>query len=101
MLDELLDLLEEGTMAAQLGRGTSPSVHDERPAQGPSEGAFPSEVPALWVESAPADHLMAGLAEALKDVEPAQSASDPDDAAAHPDAPVERARPRLLKGGWR
>jgi hypothetical protein len=101
MLEELLDLLEEGTMAAQLGRGTSPSVHDERPAQGPSEGAFPSEVPALWVESAPADHLMAGLAEALKDVEPAQSASDPDDASAHPDAPVERARPRLLKGGWR
>src|SRR3954464_13495343 len=46
MLEELLDLLEEGTMAAQLGRGASPSVHDERPGEGPSEGAFPTEVPA-------------------------------------------------------
>src|SRR5829696_936646 len=101
MLEELLDLLEEGTMAAQLGRGTSPSVHDERPAEGPSEGAFPTEVPARSVESGPADDLMAGLAEALKDVQPAQSASDPDDAAAHPDAPVERARPRFAKGGGR
>src|SRR5215211_2387480 len=95
MLEELLDLLEEGTIAAQLGRGASPSVHDERPAEGPSEGAFPTEFPARSVESGPADDLMAGLAEALKDVQPAQSASDPDDAAAHPDAPVERARPRL------
>ena len=29
MLEELLDVIEEGTMAAQLGRGSSPSVHDE------------------------------------------------------------------------
>src|SRR4051812_2685503 len=101
MLEELLDLLEEGTMAAQLGRGASPSVHDERPAEGPSDGAFPTEDPALSVESGPADDLMTGLAEALKDVQPAQSASVADDAAAREDAPVERARPRLLKGGWR
>ncbi len=101
MIQELLDLLEEGTMAAQLGRGTSPSVHDERPAEGLSEGAFPTEVPARSVESGPADDLMAGLAEALKDVQPAQSASDPDGAAAREDAPVERARPRLLQGRWR
>ncbi len=101
MLEELLDVIEEGTIAAQLGRGSSPSVHDERPAEGPSEGAFPTEVPALSVTSVPADDLMAGLAEALKDVEPAQSAFDPDDAAAREDAPVERARPRLLQGRWR
>src|SRR3954463_6080582 len=99
MLDELLDVIEEGTIGAQLGRGSSPSVHDERPAEGPSEGAFPTEVPALSGESVPADDLMAGLAEALKDVQPAQSASDPDDTAAREDAPVERARPRLLQGG--
>src|SRR4051812_33118228 len=89
MLEELLDLLEEGTMAAQLGRGASPSVHDERPAEGPSDGAFPTEDPALSVESGPADDLMTGLAEALKDVQPAQSASVADDAAAREDAPVE------------
>jgi hypothetical protein len=101
MLEELLDVIEEGTIAAQLGRRSSPSVHDERPAQGPSEGAFPTEVPALSGESVPADDLMAGLAEALKDVQPMKSASDADDVGAHEDAPVERARPRLLKGGWR
>jgi hypothetical protein len=101
MLEELLDVIEEGTIAAQLGRRSSPSVHDERPAQGPSEGAFPTEVPALSGESGPADDLMAGLAEALKDVQPTRPASDADDVGAHEDAPVERARPRLLKGGWR
>jgi CYTH domain-containing protein len=101
MLEELLDLLEESTIAAQLGRRASPSVHDERSAQGPTDGAFPTEVPVTSVESGPADDLMAGLAEALKDVQPAQSASDPDGAAAREDAPVERARPRLLQGRWR
>jgi hypothetical protein len=101
MLEELLDLLEESTIAAQPGRGASPSVHDERSAQGPSDGAFPTQGPVTSVESGPADDLMAGLAEALKDVQPAQSASDPDGAAARQDAPVERARPRLLQGGWR
>src|SRR5215207_4859492 len=101
MLEELLDVIEEGTIAAQLGRGASPHSREERPAEGPSVGAFPTEVPALSVESGPAGDLMAGLAEALRDVQPAQSASDPDDAAARQDAPVERARPRLLKGGWR
>ena len=101
MLEELLDLLEEGTMAAQLGRGASPHSREERPAEGPREGAFPTEVPARSVESGPADDLMAGLAEALKDVQPTQSAPDPDDAAAREDTPVERARPRFAKGGWR
>src|SRR5215203_7069373 len=47
MLEELLDLLEEGTIAAQLGRGASPHSREERPAEGPSVGAFPTEVPAL------------------------------------------------------
>jgi CYTH domain-containing protein len=101
MLEELLDLLEESTIAAQLGRGASPHIRDDQPAQGPSEGAFPTEAPALSGESGPVDELMAGLAEALRDVQPAQSASDPDDAAAREDAPVERARPRLLQGRWR
>src|SRR3954449_11573792 len=101
MLEELLDVIEEGTIAAQLGRGSSPSVHDEPPAEGPSDGPFPTELPAPSVESVEADGLMAGLAEALKDVQPTRAASAADDAAAREGAPVERARPRLLKGGWR
>ena len=101
MLEELLDLLEEGTMAAQLGRGASPNVRDDRPAQGPNEGAFSAEVPAPSVEGVEADGLMAGLAEALKNVQPTKPASATDDAAAREDAPAERARPRLLQGGWR
>ena len=100
MLEELLDLLEEGSMAAQLGRGASPNIRDDWSAQGPSEGAFSAEVPAPSVESVEADGLMAGLAEALKDVQPTKATSAADDAAAREDAPVERARPRLLKGGW-
>jgi hypothetical protein len=59
MLEELLDVLEEGTIAAQLGRGSSPSVHDE--AEGPNDGAFPTELPAPSIVSVPADDLMAGL----------------------------------------
>ena len=43
MLEELLDVIEEGTIAAQLGRGASPNVRDDRSAQGPSEGAFSAE----------------------------------------------------------
>jgi CYTH domain-containing protein len=101
MLEELLDLLEEGTMAAQLGRGASPNVRDDGSAQGPSEGAFSAEVPAPSVEGVEADGLMAGLAEALKNVQPTKPASATDDAPAREDAPAERARPRLLKGGWR
>src|SRR3954452_13710113 len=42
MLEELLDVIEEGTIAAQLGRGSSPSVHDKRPAGG-SDGASLTE----------------------------------------------------------
>ena len=87
MLEELLDVLEEGTMAAQLGRGASPNVRDDWSAQGPSEGAFSAEVPAPSVESVEADGLMAGLAEALKDVQPTRSASAADDAAAREERP--------------
>src|SRR3954465_4369505 len=101
MLQELLDLLEEGTIAAQLGRGASSNIRDDWSAQGPSEGAFSAEVPAPSVESVEADGLMAGLSEALKDVQPTRSASAADDAAAREGAPVEGTRPLLLKGGWR
>jgi hypothetical protein len=101
MLEELLGLLEDSTIAAQLGRGSSAHIRDDRSAAGPSDGATPTEAPVLSVESGPADDLMAGLAEALRDVQPAQSASDANDTAAREDAPVERARPRLLQGGWR
>jgi len=101
MLEELLDVIEEGTIAAQLGRGASPSVRDDWSAQGPSDGASLTEGLAPAIESVPADDLMAGLAEALKDVQPTRPASDADDVGAHENAPVERARPRLLKGGWR
>src|SRR5215203_3467214 len=54
MLEELLDVIEEGTIAAQLGRGSSPSVHDERPAEGPSDGASLTELPAPSIVSVPA-----------------------------------------------
>src|SRR3954468_6179873 len=84
MLEELLDMIEEGTMAAQLGRGASPSVGDDWSAQGPSDGASRTEGPAPLIESVPAADLMAGLAEALKDVQPTKpaSAAAADDAAA-------------------
>src|SRR3954454_2110871 len=102
MLEELLDVLEEGTTAAQLGRGASPNIRDDWSAQRPNDGATRTEGPAPSIESVPADDLMAGLAEALRDVQPTKPASAAaDDAAAREDAPVERARPRLLKGGWR
>src|SRR4051812_1890187 len=101
MLEELLDVIEEGTIAAQLCRRGSAHIRDDQPAQGPGDGAFPIEVSARSVESVPANDLMAGLAEALKVVPPTTPASDPDDAAAREDAPVARARPRLLQGRWR
>ena len=91
-----------GTMAAQLARAASPNVRDDWSAHGPSDGASLTELHAPSIESVPAaDDLMAGLAEALKDVQPAQSACDPNDTATREDAPVERARPRLLQGRWR
>src|SRR3954453_11913270 len=34
MIEALLDLLDEGTIADQLGRGASPGGHDEQPAEG-------------------------------------------------------------------
>ena len=101
MIEALLDLLDEGTTTAQLGRGASPNARDDWSAQGPNDGASWTEGPAPSIESVPADALMAGLAEALKDAQPTKPASAVDDAAAREDAPVERARPRLLKGGWR
>src|SRR3954447_4063331 len=101
MIEALLDLLDEGTTAAQLGRGASPRVHDDRPAEGPGAGATPTDAPVLAVERGPADDLMVGLAEALKDVQLTKPASEADDAAAREDTPVERARPRFAKGGWR
>ena len=101
MLEDLLDMIDEGTIADQLGRGASPGVHDDRPAEGPSDGATPTEDPELAVESGPADDLMAGLAEALKDVQPTNPASEGDDAAAREDTSIERARPRFAKGRWR
>ena len=101
MIEELLDLLDEGTIAAQLDRGASPGGHDERPAEGPSDGATPTNVSELSGESGPADDLMVGLAEALKNVQLTKPASEADDAAAREDALVERARPRFAKGGWR
>src|SRR5215203_557426 len=55
MVEELLDLLDEDTIAAQLGRGASLGVHDEQPAEGPSDGATPTDVPVRSVESGPAD----------------------------------------------
>jgi hypothetical protein len=45
MLDELLDVLEEGAIAAQLGRGPSLKVVQDRSADRHSEGASPTELP--------------------------------------------------------
>ena len=64
---------------------------------GDGAGARPqAALPAAADKSIEAFH-----AEALKDVQPAQSAPDPDNVSAHEEARGERARPRLLKGGWR
>ena len=103
MLEELLDVIEEGTIAAQLSRGPSLTALADQSAEGRTEGpsSEASRLPAPLTERAQADGLMAGLAEALKDVQPAQSAPDPDNVSAHEEARGERARPRLLKGGWR
>jgi hypothetical protein len=103
MLEELLDVIEDGTIAAQLGRGPSLNVREDRPAEGHAEGpsSEASQPPAPSAESAQIDGLMAGLAEALKDIQPTTSASNPEDASAREDAPVEPARPRFLRGGWR
>src|SRR3954467_15132184 len=87
MLEELLDVIEEGTIAAQLGRGASRNVRDDRPAEEPSDGASLTELPAPLMESVQPDDLMAGLAEALKDVRPTRPAPDVDDVGAREDAP--------------
>src|SRR3954452_8013280 len=44
MVEDLLDMIDEGTIASQLARGASPRVHDDRPAEGPSDGATPTDV---------------------------------------------------------
>jgi len=73
MLEELLDLLEESTIAAQLGRGASPSVPDNRSAQGPSEGAVPS----TWSALVATKHVVrpvSNVAEAITSPTPARKA---------------------------
>jgi hypothetical protein len=101
MLDELLDVLGEGAIAAQLGRGPSLKVVQDRSADRHSEGALPTELPARSVESAPEAGLMAGLAEALQEFESTRSAAHAEDASVGEPARSEPARPRFGRGGWR
>jgi hypothetical protein len=98
ILDELLDGLEEGGMAAQLGRGPSLTIAD-RSADRDSDHA--TEPPARSVESAPESELVAGFAEALKHFESTTPAPDAEDAAVAEPAPAEPVRPRFRRGGWR
>ena len=68
MLDQLLDTLEEGTIAAQLGRGASPQATEarsDRRTEGASSGG-PDELSAPPPESPQRDNLMTGRAEALE-----------------------------------
>jgi len=67
MLDQLLDTLEEGTIAAQLGRGASPratEARSDRRTEVASSG--PDELSAPPPESPQRDNLMTGRAEALE-----------------------------------
>jgi hypothetical protein len=101
MLDELLDVLEEGRFAAELGRGAALKVQDNRPASRPSEGPPPSEPQPAPIEGADNGALIAGLAEALKEFEPSQPAPDADAATEVDATPAQPARPRLSRAGWR
>jgi hypothetical protein len=101
MLDELLDVLEEGAIAAQPGRGPSLKVVNDRSADRYSEGASSTEPRARSVQRAPEAGLMAGLAEALKEFEPTGSAADAEDVSAAEPAPVEPTRPRSRLAVWR
>ena len=68
MLDQLLDTLEEGTIAAQLGRGASPQATEarsDRRTEVASSGG-PDELSAPPPESPRRDNLMMGRAEALE-----------------------------------
>ena len=68
MLDQLLDTLEEGTIAAQLGRGASPQATEarsDRRTEVASSGG-PDELSAPPPESPRRDDLMTGRAEALE-----------------------------------
>jgi len=96
MLDELLDVLEEGALAAQLGRGPSAKARDGRPANRPADAEPPPESAPPPVENAQAHGLITGLAEALKEFEHTRPAP-----AAEDDAAALQSRPRLSRGGWR
>src|SRR4051795_2628824 len=77
MLEELLDRLEDASLAAQLGRLSPRRVLEEHPADEPAKGAG-SEVD-QHPGSAANSHreaLMAGLAEALEGPHPVKSAFD-------------------------
>jgi hypothetical protein len=100
MLDELLDVLEEGAIAAQLGRAPSLKVVKDRPADRKGEGGVAAEPRA--VESTQEAGLMAGLAEALKEVElTTTSAPDAEDPLTTGLSPAEPARPRFRMAAWR
>jgi CYTH domain-containing protein len=101
MLDELLDVLEEGAIAAELGRAPSFKVVKDRSAERQGEGGVSAEPPGRSVESTHEAGLMAGLAEALKGVELTTSAPDAEDASATGLTPAEPARPRFRMAAWR
>ena len=93
MLEELLDRLEDASLAAQLGRLSPRRVLEEHPADEPAKGAG-SEVDQHSVSTANShqEAMMAGLAEALEGFHPAKSAFDTKAPVALPQARVEARR---------
>jgi len=91
MLEELLDRLEETSLAAQLARLSPRRVPEEHPADEPAKGAG-SAVDQPSGSAAGHAHkevLMAGLAEALEGPHPAKSAFDTTAPVALPQARAE------------
>ena len=73
-LNELLDTLEEASIAAQLGRTIPPNTPQTLPTDEPTQAVAPTtdQVSVMPVDPAHREALMAGLAEALQTFAPAQ-----------------------------
>lgn len=74
MLEELLDALEEGATAAQLGRVPPRRAPDAGPARGQTEAAYsePDQPSLSPIESAQRHSQLEGLAHALEDFAPSR-----------------------------
>ena len=93
MLEELLDRLEEASLAAQLGRLSPRRVPEDCPAdEHAKEASSEVDQPSVSAADSHREALMAGLAEALEGPHPAKSAFDTKAPVALPQARVEARR---------